>query len=209
MTQTGAALIAAAYPARYYAQYTGDTSGITTITALVDVQDDATVINKLPSASNMIALTEKQWDLAQTAKVIPVSNGALLYPDRYYVLYDVKAQQPTIVLGWRDTWGDGGFTGLPAASDMLPVEKVDWLNPLFRTPTGKGVEGQKVIDYVPPVPLSTQAEIALAGVSSKTWATFGSLGLSVSQAWVDYQKALKAIVDGTDTTSQTLPTAPS
>lgn len=66
-TLTGAGLIASAYPARYYAQYDRTAAGITPVTALIDTLADATVVNALPAAADMVALTTDQWALAQTA----------------------------------------------------------------------------------------------------------------------------------------------
>ncbi|WP_216657704.1 tail fiber assembly protein [Gluconacetobacter entanii] len=59
------------------------------------------------------------------------------------------------------------------------------------------------------IPLTTQAASALAQAQQTVWAEYGSLGQAVPAAWVTYQTALRAIVNGTDTTSTTLPAAPS
>ena len=58
------------------------------------------------------------------------------------------------------------------------------------------------------IPLTTQAASALAQAQQTVWAEYGSLGQAVPAAWVTYQTALRAIVNGTDTTSTTLPAAP-
>lgn len=204
---TGAGLIASAYPARYYAQYDRTASGITPVTALIDTLADATVVNALPAAADMVALTADQWALAQTAISLHVQDGALLYPARYYAEYDAAAAQPTKVISWTDMWEWSDLTGAPDIANLLAVSATDWADQSFRR-SGRGVQDGKIIDYVPPVPLALQAQMILAGVPAKTWANFGSLGVAVPQAWVDYQQALKAIADGTDTTSTALPAEP-
>ncbi|GBQ09516.1 hypothetical protein [Acetobacter cerevisiae] len=80
---TGAAVIAAAWPARYYAAYDTTATSITRVTALYDVQSPQTVVQNLPAAVTMIALTEDQWALTAGAQTIWVQGGAILYPARY------------------------------------------------------------------------------------------------------------------------------
>ena len=209
---TGAAVIAAAWPARYYAAYDTTATGITKITALYDVQSPQTVVQNLPAAATMIALTEDQWALTAGAQTIWVQGGALLYPARYYAGYDTAAAQPTSVTGWYDTWTLTSVASVPAAGTLIAVSRQDWADTTaFRLPTGRGVQDGKIIDYTPPappVPLATQATNALAAAASATWANYGAMGVAVPQTWIAYQKALKAIADGTDTTSATLPAEP-
>lgn len=204
---TGAGLIASAYPARYYAQYDRTATGITPVTALIDTLADATVVNALPAAADMVALTADQWALAQTALSLHVQDGALLYPARYYAEYDASAAQPTKVISWTDMWEWSDLTGAPDISNLLAVSATDWADQSYRR-NGRGVQDGKIIDYVPPVPIALQAQMVLSGVPGQTWAKFGSLGATVPEAWVAYQQALKAIADGKDTTSTTLPAEP-
>lgn len=209
---TGAAVIAAAWPARYYAAYDATATGVTKVTALYDVQSDRTVVQNLPAAVTMIALTEEQWFMTAGAVNIWVQNGALLYPARYYAAYDTAVAQPTIVTGWCDTWGMSSVTSVPAASALIAVSRQDWADTKkFRLSVGRGVQAGKIIDYTPPappVPLDEQATSALKAAASATWANYGAMGVAVPQAWIAYQKALKGIADGTDTTSTTLPAEP-
>ncbi|MCP1270889.1 hypothetical protein [Acetobacter cerevisiae] len=209
---TGAAVIAAAWPARYYAAYDTTATGLTKVTALYDVQSVQTVVQNLPAAATMIALTEDQWALTQGAQAIWVQSGVLLYPARYYAAYDTTAAQPTSVTGWYDTWTLSSVTSVPVATALIAVSSQDWADTkAFRLPTGRGVQDGKIIDYTPPappVPLATQATNALTAAASATWANYGSMGVAVPQAWITYQTALKAIADGTDTASTTLPAEP-
>ncbi|MFT8644546.1 tail fiber assembly protein [Gluconacetobacter sp.] len=58
------------------------------------------------------------------------------------------------------------------------------------------------------IPLVRLAQQALASARATLWADYGSLGAAVPAEWVTYQRALLAIVSGTDTTSTALPSAP-
>ncbi|MEW9272996.1 hypothetical protein [Gluconobacter oxydans] len=129
------------------------------------------------------------------------------YPARYYAQYDHTAAQPAPVKGWFDVWGMSDLSSIPAASDLVALTEVQWN---ARTPTGLGVQDGAIVSYDPPQPtLAMQAKSALVQAQATTWAKFGSLGQTVTAAWVTYQKALSAIADGSDTTSTVLPTPPS
>lgn len=134
------------------------------------------------------------------------------YPDRYYASYDTTATQPTPVTGWYDTWSMSSVSAVPAVSDLIPISADDWANvDSFRLPIGRGVQDGKIVDYtapVEPVPLTTQAASALSVARQTVWDEYGSINEATPDAWVTYLKALAAIVNGTDTTSTTLPTAP-
>lgn len=62
--------------------------------------------------------------------------------------------------------------------------------------------------YGSPVPLSTQAQSALASARTYVSNNYTMLNEATPTEWVTYLKALMAITNGTDTTSTTLPTAP-
>ena len=141
-----------------------------------------------------------------------MTDVKVAYPDRYYASYDTTANQPTPVTGWYDTRDMSNVSNVPAATDMIPISESDWNNgDTFRLPVGRGVLNGKIIDYtppVPPVPIATQAETAL--VSARTYVNnnYTMLNEATPTEWVVYLKALMAIANGTDTTSTTLPTAP-
>lgn len=134
------------------------------------------------------------------------------YPDRYYASYDTTAIQPTPVTGWYDTWSLSSVSNVPSASEMIAVSEADWNNTTtFRLPFGRGVQSGAIVDYTPPVtpiPLATQASTALTAARQTVWNEYGSLNEATPDAWVTYLKALMAIANGTDTTSTSLPTAP-
>ena len=134
------------------------------------------------------------------------------YPDRYYASYDTTATQPTQVTGWYDTWDMSSVSNVPEAANMIPISESDWNNTdTFRLPIGRGVLNGKIITYTPPpapIPLTTQAQSALAIARQTVWDEYGSINEKTPDAWVTYLKALMAIANGTDTMSTTLPTAP-
>lgn len=133
------------------------------------------------------------------------------YPARYYASYDTTAKQPTIVTGWYDTGDMGTLDNVPDASNMIPVTETQWNDPTFRLPIGKGVNKGQVVDYTAPAyvpPLTDQAQAALMAARTYVQDNFIYLGETPTQDWIDYQKALMAIANGTDTTSTSLPTRP-
>ena len=140
-----------------------------------------------------------------------MTDVKVAYPDRYYASYDLTATQPTPVTGWYDTWGMSSVDNVPKASDMIVVSETDWNNENFRLPIGKGVKDGKIIDYTAPppvIPLKDQAESLLKTQQAYVMQNYTILNEATPDAWVTYLKALIAISNGTDTTSKTLPTAP-
>ncbi|WP_238706754.1 hypothetical protein, partial [Acetobacter tropicalis] len=205
---TGAALIASAYPARYYAQYDRAATGITLVTSLVDTQADDARINALPAAADMIALTPAQWSLARGAPSIHVQDGKLLHPARYYASFDLSAAQPTPVLGWYDTWAMSNVASVPAATDMIAVSAGDWADiTTFRKPNGRGVQDGEIVDYTPPIPLSVQAQTELAWIQQQESRAFVR-GQKFTAEMLAYADTIEVIADGTDTTSTKLPDRP-
>lgn len=62
-------------------------------------------------------------------------------------------------------------------------------------------------DAAPPIPLKQQAQTALDSADIAMLRCVEN-GVSVPAAWATYRKALRAILNGTDTTSTALPTRP-
>ncbi|MCP1246162.1 hypothetical protein NKW54_09435 [Acetobacter cerevisiae] len=141
-----------------------------------------------------------------------MTDAKTAYPDRYYAAYDTTAPQPTPVIGWYDTGSMSSLAAVPPAASLIPVSAADWANTTsFRLPSGRGVLNGKIIDYtdpVPPVHLATQAQNALVVAHQTVWGNYGALNEPTPEAWVTYLKALRAIAEGQDTTSTTLPEAP-
>nr|WP_298794638.1 hypothetical protein [uncultured Acetobacter sp.] len=134
------------------------------------------------------------------------------YPARYYAAYNTTAPHPTPVTGWYDTGSMSSLVNVPPAANLIAITAEDWANTTsFRLPTGRGVMDGRIVDYtvpVLPVPLSVQAELALATARQTVWAEFGALNDPTPDVWVTYLKALRAIAQGQDTSSTVLPEAP-
>lgn len=62
--------------------------------------------------------------------------------------------------------------------------------------------------YIPPNTLAQDAALALPGARQYVYDNYSILNESTPDAWVSYLKALMAISKGTDTTSTSLPEAP-
>lgn len=212
-----------AYPAQYYAIYEPIADGPVPATRIVDVWN-ATDANgesvlyadllSLPVAASLVPLTGDQFALAAGAAFIWIEAGVILYPDRYYAKYDVSALQPTTVMGWVDAWATsklsymdaGTVVRLPAAKDMIAVAAADWNDMAFRAPTGKGVQAGRVIDYMPPVSLVTQAQGVMGQVGQ--WASMATaMGETFGAQTKAYVAEIKAIIAGTSTATA-LPAAP-
>lgn len=213
-----------AYPAQYYAIYDVTAEGPTPATKIVDMWNAKgangeavpyTDLLSLPVAASMAALTGDQFALAAGAPFVWIEAGAILYPDRYYAKYDASASQPTTVMGWVDAWSmsklsypdiAGTVVTLPAAKDMIAVAAADWHDMAFRAPTGKGVQGGRVIDYTAPVPLVTQAQGVMGQVGQ--WASMATaMGETFGSQTKAYVAEIKAIIAGTSTATA-LPAAP-
>ncbi|WP_139313002.1 hypothetical protein [Novacetimonas hansenii] len=131
-----------------------------------------------------------------------------LYPARFYARYDTSAAQPTPVTGWYDVWGMKSISKVPPASDLVPLTADEWSN---RLPVGHGVHNGRIVECtpVPPaVPLDMQAQRAHALAVQWVYAEYGALNEPTPADWVAYIRSLKAIINGTDTSSSTLPAAP-
>lgn len=217
-TTTDLSAIKAAYPSQYYGQYDTTQTGITTLSAVLDVWNGVTVsgtsfnVLGLPAASSLVPLTADQFALAKSASNIWVQNGALVYAARYYASYDTTAAQPTPVTGWYDTWGMSSIAKVPAATDMIVVSAENWNDTeSFRLPTGKGVQNGKIIDYTPPavvVPLATQAQSEMSGWIAQQASMAVAMGETFTADMKAYVKAIQAIATGADKTSTALPTRP-
>ncbi|GAN69274.1 hypothetical protein [Acetobacter orleanensis] len=134
------------------------------------------------------------------------------YPARYYAAFNPTDPQPTAVTGWYDTWSMGSLATVPPVASLIAVSAEDWADTTrFRLPTGRGVQDGNIVDYLPPLrplSLSAQAKTALIAARQTVWAEYGVLNDPTPEAWVTYLKALRALADGQDTSSTTLPEAP-
>ncbi|MCQ8240509.1 hypothetical protein [Rhizosaccharibacter radicis] len=124
-----------------------------------------------------------------------------------YAHFDHTAPAPAPVLGWYDA--DAlSYPILPPEADLLEVADADWE---ARMPGPFAVQDGKLVPYTPPVPvvpLATQADQAFSAATMTCFQRFAMMGVAIPQPWIDYNKALAAIIDGSSAATA-LPTAPS
>ena len=214
-------LVRSAYPGQYYGQI-DTTNGVLQMPAL-DVWNFTTIngqpisnILELPAAADMVALTSEQVSLLQEAPMsghlivpVDVTSKMLKYPARYYCDGDAPA-------AFYDTWGYSSTDHLPDISELHPATSAQWTERQSSAATGLkqyvwNTESGSLETYTPPavvVPLATQAQSALATARTYVSNNYTMLNEPTPDNWVTYLKALMAIANGTDTTSTTLPTAP-
>mgnify|MGYP001387686308 CR=1 FL=1 len=127
------------------------------------------------------------------------------YPNRYYADYNKPCS-------WYDMWIYSSTSGLPAADTLFPLTEEQWNDKGGYTHSQlMYVDNGALVAYSPAVTPPTLAQQAASVLSTqKTYITEEYLvyGLSVPADWATYMQALKAISDGTDTTSTALPTQP-
>lgn len=130
------------------------------------------------------------------------------YPDRYYAHYDPTAQQPAPVIGWYDMWGYSSLDGMPPLSELLPLSADFWQKHITEPQTSQAVQDGTIVAYTPPPPpLKDQANAAMQQIQQQA-SMVSAMGETFGPSMRDYVKALRAIINGSDTTSTTLPTAP-
>lgn len=127
------------------------------------------------------------------------------YPARYYATL-------TKPCGYYDMWVFSSTDGLPSLSELFAMTAAQWVAKGGDTASrSMAVVNNELVDYVPTpaaIPLKTQAATALTAARTHVYNNYGILNEDTPDAWVTYLKALMAISNGTDTTSTTLPTAP-
>lgn len=136
-----------------------------------------------------------------------VASAAVKYPARYYVSFDSTATQPTTVLGWFDMWEVSNLVNIPSADNLIAISASDWA---ARQLSGVGVKDGKLVSYTPPVP---QVALSVQANSEDVWiqqqaALATAMGETFTDEMKAYVKAVRAIADGTDSTSIVLPARP-
>lgn len=213
MTDTSlSAILKAAYPAQYYGISGGTPAIIKSVYDVWSGTDNTGMsqnITGLPAADQLVSLTADQFAQFSASLNMGVDENThtLLYPARFYARYDNKAAQPTGVTGWYDTWEMSTTSALPPAPDMVALTSSEWE---VRMTGPQGVQGNALVSYSPPpvlVPLPQQAQNEMSWITEQA-SMAGAMGETFSDAMKAYVKAIKAIANGTDTTSQSLPARP-
>ena len=127
------------------------------------------------------------------------------YPNRYYADYNKPC-------AWYDMLIHSSTPGLSAADRLFPLTREQWHDKGGHTHSQlMYVDNGALVAYTPavtPQTLAQQATTVLATQKTYVTNTYLVYGETVPDAWTTYLKALRAISDGTDTTSTVLPTSP-
>jgi len=204
-------LIKSAYPSQYY--------GIISegrISLILDTWNGKTVtgavfnVLSLPEPSAMCSLTVQQWVLSSRAADSGMLNlfldGSILkYPNRFYC----DKSSPCSVY---DMWGFSSVDGLPEPSDLYGISAEEYADRQqnYRAQYYDTAAG-KLADYVAPVvviPLKDQAASENSGWVQAQISEAVAMGETFSDAMKAYVKAIRAIANGSDTTSTALPARP-
>ena len=137
----------------------------------------------------------------------PVTNS-------YYAETEKLADGTVLVTGWIDIASDSDPSNYPDPTTLTPISDADWQRQYNQMPRPQWwqIKDGKLTEYTTPpvlVPLKDQAVAALQRGRMNVYNNYGIIGEPTPVSWVAYLKALMAIANGTDTTSTTLPTAPS
>lgn len=130
------------------------------------------------------------------------------YPSIYYAFPDNTSKiNGYPVAGYIDIdmYGDDKPTWIPDAKDMVAMTKDQWDNRLY---VNQVIKDGVISTETPIISLTDQASSALSTARSYITNFYIMLGEAPSSDMISYQKALMAIINGTDTTSTTLPTKP-
>lgn len=129
-----------------------------------------------------------------------------------YAYFNSAAPAPSPVIGWYDT-DNFTYPNLPASSDLLAVTADEWAARLVN-PSAWAVSNGALVTYTPTVTaaqafatLQGQAATALSESDRTTLRCYEN-AVAVPAAWATYRAALRAIVNGTDSTATALPTRP-
>ncbi len=123
---------------------------------------------------------------------------------RYYAKIDPETKQ---IVGWYDRYNYSGDPIDPSV--LVPLSDAAWAQHVSGPQPLMAWHAGEIIPYIPPPkPLKFQAETAIQETRVTIYNNYGMLGEPTPAAWVEYLRALLAIANGTDTTSTTLPTAP-
>ncbi|MFT8335096.1 MAG: hypothetical protein ABF628_02855 [Acetobacter orientalis] len=204
-------LIKGAYPS----QYAGIIQEGRVLTAL-DVwsgrQYNGSAFNVLglPAAADMCPLSAEQWGILGIQSIsgmlnLFVKDKALIYPNRFYC----DKQKPCSVY---DMWGFSSVDGLPAPADLYGISAEEYADRQqnYRAQYYDTAAG-KLADYVAPVvviPLKDQAASENSGWVQAQISEAVAMGETFSDAMKTYVKAIRAIANGSDTTSTALPARP-
>ncbi|GBQ08965.1 hypothetical protein [Saccharibacter floricola] len=125
----------------------------------------------------------------------------------YYAVVQAgqDANKPREIIGWANI-------EVPEGREYVLMSNMDDAHwpPAQQDMAPKALENGKIVPFTPPVytaPLPDQANAALNGVQQKA-TMVAAMGEEFDPRMRTYVQALRAIANGSDTTSTELPTAP-
>ncbi|MFS8367759.1 hypothetical protein ACJRO0_09740 [Acetobacter oryzifermentans] len=132
------------------------------------------------------------------------------YPDRFYMVVDGDAPEPRPCKGWCEPWIMGDVTQIPDKRHLIPVSVALWNERLKDTNAFEEYEGKvrrrSVEEFSPS--LSDRAKVILLDAQDYVMREYLAIGEEPPAQWINYQKALRAIVSGENASATDIPQAP-
>lgn len=152
--------------------------------------------------------TDKIFDSSSEVDSFQSTAVQSAYPKRFYAGYDPAIAEPSPVTGWYDMANFNSPKGLPPLSELLPLTKEFWESHLTSTQEPKAVQNGQIVTYTPPpLPLKDRAQSTLQRIMSQASA-LTAMGEVFGPETRQCAQKLRAIINGVDTTSTTLPSVP-
>lgn len=121
------------------------------------------------------------------------------YKQRYYASF---CKENKHVTGWYDIKSLSHTNNVPLEKELHALTDKEWEN---REPTGFGIVNGKLVKMEQVIDRVHRAETLLHEARLYVQNNFILLGEVPTQEWIDYQKSLIAIVNGSDASIPTNP----
>lgn len=146
----------------------------------------------------------------------PTNETYISYPPQelthhYYAQTTKQYDGADMVTGWFDITNQSDPASLPALDSLTPITAEEFQRQYSqKVRTDWQIVDGKIAPYQqsrPPIPLKDQASAAMQQVQQQA-TLVTAMGDTFGPKMRDYVKSLRAIINGSDTTSTALPTAP-
>lgn len=132
------------------------------------------------------------------------------YPDQFYMVVDGDAPEPRPCIGWCEPWTMRDKTKIPDRRHLVPVSMVLWNERLKDTNAFEEYKGKvrrRSVEELS-LPVADRAKALLLSAQDYVMREYLAIGDVPPTEWIDYQKALRAIVSGENTSATDIPQAP-